>query len=119
MLLGLLLALLPLFNNGVREAPYPWPELLPADGLSRGISAAIRLLGMAAVTALLLGMAGLHRTGQSVERIDRVENQPLHYFERLPREELSDACYGWAALCIALLAGLKLCEVRRFGGSGF
>lgn len=322
-LLGLLLALLPLFNNGVREAPTPWLELLPADGLSRGISVLIRLFGVASVAALLLGMAGLHRTGQSVERIgrgahivllldrsnsmdnsfagrapngseeskadaarrllgqfaegrehdrigvveystaallampptenrqavqaaiaatatpalaythigkglamalslfeeeapnaariivlvsdgaavidsgteqklrewftrdqvrlywiflrtanspgldalptdsrddtaeamperylhrffnglgvpyqayeaespgalqqamadiDRVENQPLHYFERLPRADLSDACYGWAALCIALLAGLKLCEARRMSGSGF
>lgn len=68
---GLLLVLLPLLNNGVRATPYPWLDILPADGLSRTISALIRLLGMAAIAVLLLGIAGLHRTGQSVERIGR------------------------------------------------
>ena len=66
---GLLLMLLPLINNGVKNTPYPWLRLIPEDPLSRLISLCLHLLGMAAVAALILGLAGLHRTEQKIERI--------------------------------------------------
>lgn len=48
----------------------------------------------------------------AVAEIDRLENLPLHYREKIPREDLSGTCYGAAALLLALLLGLKLCEAR-------
>jgi mxaC protein len=68
-LTGLLLALLPLFNNGMRTSPAPWLTLIPADTLSVFVVCCLRLCAMAAIAGLILGMAGLHRTEQSRERI--------------------------------------------------
>ena len=70
-LTGLLLALLPLFNTGMRTSPAPWLALIPADALSVVIVCCLRLCAMAAIAGLILGMAGLHRTEQSRERIGR------------------------------------------------
>ena len=66
---GLLLTLLPLFNSGMRASPAPWLSLIPADTLSVFIVCCLRLFAMAAIAGLVLGMAGLHRTEQSRERI--------------------------------------------------
>jgi mxaC protein len=49
---------------------------------------------------------------QAVADIDRLENLPLHYREKIPREDLSGTCYFAAAILITLLLGLKLCEAR-------
>jgi mxaC protein len=68
-LTGLLLALLPLFNTGMRSSSAPWLTLIPADALSVFVVCCLRLCGMAAIAGLILGMAGLHRTEQSRERI--------------------------------------------------
>jgi mxaC protein len=68
-LTGLLLTLLPLFNNGMRTSPAPWTALIPGDTLSVVIVCCLRLCAMAAIAGLVLGMAGLHRTEQSRERI--------------------------------------------------
>ncbi|MGZ5060035.1 MAG: vWA domain-containing protein [Methylobacter sp.] len=66
---GLLLTLLPLFNSGMRASPAPWLSLIPADTLSVFIACCLRLCAVAAIAGLVLGMAGLHRTEQSRERI--------------------------------------------------
>ena len=68
-LTGLLLTLLPLLNDGMRASPSPWLFLIPADKLSVLLSLLIRLCAMVAITSLVFGMAGLHRTEQSLERI--------------------------------------------------
>jgi mxaC protein len=68
-LAGLLLALLPLFNSGMRTSPAPWTALIPGDTLSAFVVCCLRLCAMAAIAGLVLGMAGLHRTEQSRERI--------------------------------------------------
>jgi mxaC protein len=68
-LTGLLLALLPLFNIGMRSSSAPWLTLIPADALSVFVVCCLRLCAMAAIAGLILGMAGLHRTEQSRERI--------------------------------------------------
>lgn len=74
LLAGLGLALLPLTNAGIRPTPYAWLEILPADPLSGLIATALRLCAVAALTALILGLAGLHRTEQSRERIGHGAN---------------------------------------------
>ncbi|MDD4905013.1 MAG: VWA domain-containing protein [Methylobacter tundripaludum] len=68
-LAGLLLTLLPLFNSGMRTSPAPWTSLIPADTLSVFIVCCLRLCAVAAIAGLVLGIAGLHRTEQSRERI--------------------------------------------------
>lgn len=50
---------------------------------------------------------------KAIQDIDQLENRPLHYRERVPKQDLSGLCYQWASLMIALLIGLKLCEVTR------
>jgi len=69
LLTGLLLMLLPLFNSGMRSSPNAYLILLPADPVSTSLSWGLRLLAMSAIAALVLGMAGLHRTEHSIERI--------------------------------------------------
>jgi len=68
-LTGLLLALLPLFNSGMRTSPAPWTALIPGDTLSVFVVCCLRLCAVAAIAGLVLGIAGLHRTEQSRERI--------------------------------------------------
>ncbi|MCF7967232.1 MAG: VWA domain-containing protein [Methylobacter tundripaludum] len=68
-LTGLLLALLPLFNSGMRTSPAPWTALIPRDTLSAVVVGCLRLCAVAAIAGLVLGIAGLHRTEQSQERI--------------------------------------------------
>lgn len=69
LLAGLLLTLLPLFNNGMQHTAYPSRVMLPVDPLSILISVLLRLCGMATIAALVLGLAGLHQTKQSREHI--------------------------------------------------
>jgi mxaC protein len=73
-LAGLLFMLWPLFDDGVRHSPYPWLAMLPPDAFSTGLTVLLRILGMATIAALVLGLAGLHRTEQSIERIGHGAN---------------------------------------------
>lgn len=66
---ALLLNLLPLFNNGVKQSAYPAIMLLPPDGLSDFLSALLKLVAIAAITSLVLALAGLNRGEQRRERI--------------------------------------------------
>ncbi len=68
-LLALLLNLLPLFNNGVSQSHYPSVQILPADILSSFISVLIKMIAIAAITFLVLALAGLNRGQQSREHI--------------------------------------------------
>lgn len=70
-LLALPLALMPLFTAGMASSTYPWLALLPADLPSLALSALLRALAVCAIVALVLGLAGLHQSGQTVERIGR------------------------------------------------
>lgn len=69
LLSGLALTVLPLLNNGMRLAQNPWLAMIPADSISLLLSLLLRLIAMSAIAALVFGMAGLHRTEQSIERI--------------------------------------------------
>ena len=68
-LAGLLLTVLPLFNSGIQPSTYPWLQILPIDPLSQTISVVLRVCAMATMAALVLGLAGLHQTEQTRERI--------------------------------------------------
>lgn len=68
-LVGLLLMILPLLRSGMQATAYPWLEMLPADPLSQAVALIIRLLNMAAIAALVLGLSGVYLKEQKVERI--------------------------------------------------
>ncbi|MCX7099740.1 MAG: VWA domain-containing protein [Methylococcales bacterium] len=68
-LAGLLLALLPVFSRGMTTSPTPYLPLLPPDPLSAVLAVLLRLCAMTAIAGLVLGMAGLYRSEQRVERI--------------------------------------------------
>ncbi|WP_454684721.1 vWA domain-containing protein [Ancylobacter moscoviensis] len=95
LVLGLLaLALLPLLGSVFRRGPVPAVALVPTDPLSRILSAVLCLAGMAAIAALVLGLAGLHRREQSVERegtgahlvllLDRSSSMDNNFADRAP-----------------------------------
>ncbi|WP_305908858.1 vWA domain-containing protein [Methylomarinum sp. Ch1-1] len=73
-LTALALALLPLFNNGVSSHRYPDASVLPDDRLSELYSLLLKLVATAAMASLILGMAGLYRSEQWVERVGRGAN---------------------------------------------
>lgn len=63
------LALLPLLFHGQHVVAHPAPDLLPADRLSSIVDGALRIVPALALAALTLGIAGIHRVEQRVERI--------------------------------------------------
>ncbi len=68
-LYGLILTLLPLFNNGVRQSAYPSVQLLPPDRLSSFLAILLKVIAIVAIGSLILALAGLNRSEQSIERI--------------------------------------------------
>lgn len=63
------LALLPLLFVMQRRQGYPSLAGVDSDPLSAGVDLALRLLGMLAIAGLILGIGGLQRKGQTVERV--------------------------------------------------
>jgi mxaC protein len=63
------LALLPLVRLPVTGFDAPWNALLPADAQSRVWTWLIKLMGVVAITGLVLGLAGLHREEYAVDRV--------------------------------------------------
>ncbi len=62
------LALLPLAASAQTRIPVPALAMVPADGLSRLVDAALTLAGMAAIGFLVLALAGPHLVGESLVR---------------------------------------------------
>ncbi|WP_198245675.1 vWA domain-containing protein [methane-oxidizing endosymbiont of Gigantopelta aegis] len=92
-LLALLMALFPLWNNGVSQSDYPSIDILPQDALSTGISVLIKLLAVAAMTSLILALAGLNRGEQYRERI----GYGAHIVLLLDRSKSMDYTYAGKA----------------------
>lgn len=49
---------------------------------------------------------------QAIDDINRLENRPFHYFERIPRLDFTRYCYAGAALSLILLLLVKVSEIR-------
>lgn len=64
----LVLAALPFLASPLRMTAIPSDEIVPRDPLSAAIGVAIACFGALAIAALVLGLAGLHRRDQIVER---------------------------------------------------
>jgi mxaC protein len=65
------LALLPFMRHGQHAVAYPSLAMLPADGLSNVVDGVLRVVAAACIVALVLGVSGLFRAAESVERIGR------------------------------------------------
>jgi mxaC protein len=73
-LLLLPLAVLPLLAMAQDAEGYPSLRDGKPDPLSVAVDFALRLLGAVAIASLVLGLAGLHRLGQSIERLGEGAN---------------------------------------------
>jgi mxaC protein len=49
---------------------------------------------------------------EAINDINQLENMPLHYVEKIPKQDLSNQCYQLAMLFISLLWIFKLAEAR-------
>lgn len=63
------LALLPLIFAVQKSQGYPSLDTVEADGLSRAIDIGLHVSGILAIAALIAALAGIHLTGQTVERV--------------------------------------------------
>lgn len=61
-------ALLPWFRYALRSTAHPHLRILPLDGPSNVVAIILRAAGSGAIIALVLGIAGLHRTEHQIER---------------------------------------------------
>lgn len=68
LLLLLPLALVPLLLSGQRAQSYPSIDAIEADPVSIAVDWLLRLAGATAIAALVLGIAGIHRVGRTIER---------------------------------------------------
>lgn len=50
----------------------------------------------------------------AIEDINQKERKAIRYFEQIPGRDFSQFCYGFAALMIALLLGVKYLEVKTW-----
>lgn len=62
------LALLPLLRSTQTPQSYPSIEGIEADPLSVALDWLLRIAGALAITALILGIGGLHRLGRTIEK---------------------------------------------------
>lgn len=74
---GLSLLLLPVLRSALAANAYPAVAWLPKDHLSSAASLLLTLLYMATIVLLVLGIAGLNRSEQTVERIGNGANMVL------------------------------------------
>jgi mxaC protein len=51
----------------------------------------------------------------AIADMNRLENQPISYFDTLPRRDLSAWAYGAALAAVLLLLAAQLVEIRRWG----
>jgi|GEM_PF-26792 len=73
-LLLLPLAVLPFFITVRNVEGYPSLSAVKADALSVAVDIALRIVGALAIASLVLGLAGLYRLGQSIERLGEGAN---------------------------------------------
>ncbi|MEG6509035.1 vWA domain-containing protein [Methyloligella sp. 2.7D] len=69
LLLLLPLAALPLIFGVQKSEGFPSLQAVHADGFSTALAILLRLTGALAIAALIVGLAGLHHLGQSIERL--------------------------------------------------
>jgi mxaC protein len=51
---------------------------------------------------------------QAIDDVNRLENLPITYLDLVPQRDLAPWCHGVALLCVFLLMGANLVEIRRW-----
>jgi mxaC protein len=51
---------------------------------------------------------------EAIARVETLENRPLTYREKLPRQDLSGFCYGAALVCLLILLAFQSLEVQAW-----
>lgn len=51
---------------------------------------------------------------RAIQDVEKLQNQALHYRERIPRQDWSGACYGVALVCLLILLVLKPLEIKTW-----
>jgi len=51
---------------------------------------------------------------QAIAAVENLENRPITYREKLPRQDLSGYCYGAALACLLVLLGFQSLEVKTW-----
>ncbi|WP_036258428.1 vWA domain-containing protein [Methylocapsa aurea] len=94
-------------DRGIFEAPEPGqdtPQAMP----ERHLDIFFKSLG---IPYKAFEVESPDAVREAVREIDRLENHPIVYRERIPRQDLAATFYALAGLATALLLGAKLCEV--------
>jgi mxaC protein len=50
---------------------------------------------------------------QAIADINQLEKLTIHYFEPIPKQNMSATCNSIATLLLLILPGVKFCEVKR------
>jgi mxaC protein len=50
----------------------------------------------------------------AIDEVNRLENLPITYFDTVPRRELAPWFHGGALLCVLLLLGARMLEIRQW-----
>jgi len=94
-------------DRGISDAPEPGqdtPQAMP----ERHLDLFFKSLG---IPYKAFEVESPDAVREAVQDIDRQENRPIVYRERIPRQDLAALFYAMAGLAIVLLLGAKLCEV--------
>ncbi len=51
---------------------------------------------------------------EAIHEIEQLENKPMRYFEKIPRQDLSVYCYSIALICLLISLLFKLLEIRSW-----
>jgi mxaC protein len=51
---------------------------------------------------------------EAINTVETLENRPLSYREKVPRQDLSGVCYGAALVCLLILLAFQTLEVRAW-----
>jgi mxaC protein len=96
-LLLLPIAVLPLVRSAFQAADYPSLSFAPIDRASLAIDALVKAAGVVALVAIVLALAGVHRTGHLIERtgtgarivllIDRSSSMNDSFANRQPSDQ--------------------------------
>ena len=96
-------------SKGIYDAPAPGEEDSPFSNPERHLNIFLKSLGLP-YWAFEARSAG--DVSDAMREIDRLEQRPTVYRQKLPRRDLASWCYGLASLGLILLLAAKLLERR-------
>ncbi|HVI28685.1 vWA domain-containing protein [Hansschlegelia sp.] len=96
-------------SKGIYDAPAPGEEDSPFSNPERHLNIFLKSLGLPYRASEARSASDV---SNAMREIDRLEQRPTVYRQKLPRRDLASWCYGLASLGLALLLAAKLLERR-------